>query len=42
MEIANAFSELNDPHVQRERLEAQKEMLGEQKVIDEDFLMALE
>jgi lysyl-tRNA synthetase class 2 len=42
MEIANAFSELNDPHIQRERLEAQKEMIGEHKVIDEDFLMALE
>ncbi len=42
MEIANAFSELNDPHDQRRRLEAQKEMIGEHKVIDEDFLMALE
>jgi len=42
MEIANAFSELNDPVVQRERLEAQREMIGELKVIDEDFLMALE
>jgi len=42
MEIANAFSELNDPAIQRERLETQKEMLGEDKVIDEDFLMALE
>lgn len=42
MEIANAFSELNDPFIQRERLEAQKEMIGEHKVIDEDFLMALE
>ncbi len=42
MEIANAFSELNDPAIQRERLEAQKEMIGEHKVIDEDFLMALE
>lgn len=42
MEIANAFSELNDPHVQRERLLAQKEMIGEHKELDEDFLMALE
>ncbi len=42
MEIANAFSELNDPHVQRERLLAQKELLGEHKILDEDFLAALE
>lgn len=42
MEIANAFSELNDPHIQRERLEAQRETIGDGKVIDEDFLEALE
>ena len=42
MEIANAFSELNDSVIQRQRLEAQKELMGEQKIIDEDFLMALE
>ncbi|MBI3313519.1 MAG: lysine--tRNA ligase [Candidatus Omnitrophica bacterium] len=42
MEIANAFSELNDPAIQRERLEAQREMIGEHKVLDEDFLTALE
>ncbi len=42
MEIANAFSELNDPRIQRERLMQQKEMIGEHKIIDEDFLMALE
>ncbi len=42
MEVANAFSELNDPHIQRERLEAQREMIGESKIIDEDFLTALE
>ncbi len=42
MEVANAFSELNDPAVQRERLMVQKDMIGEHKVIDEDFLMALE
>ena len=42
MEIANAFSELNDPAIQRERLTKQKELIGESKEIDEDFLMALE
>ncbi|MBU3759917.1 MAG: lysine--tRNA ligase [Candidatus Omnitrophica bacterium] len=42
MEIANAFSELNDPHIQRERLESQRQMIGEHKEIDEDFLTALE
>lgn len=42
MEIANAFSELNDPVIQRERLMQQKEMIGEHKEIDEDFLTALE
>ncbi len=42
MEVANAFSELNDPNIQRERLMSQKEMIGEHKEIDEDFLMALE
>jgi len=42
LEVANAFSELNDPVIQRERLTAQKEIIGESKVIDEDFLMALE
>ena len=42
MEVANAFSELNDPVIQRERLESQRGMIGEHKVIDEDFLMALE
>lgn len=42
MEIANAFSELNDPRIQRERLAAQKEILGGDKAIDEDFLTALE
>ncbi len=42
MELANAFSELNDPAIQRQRLEEQKETIGDQKVIDEDFLTALE
>ena len=42
MEIANAFSELNDPVIQREKLEKQVEIIGENKKLDEDFLMALE
>lgn len=42
MEIANAFSELNDPSVQRKRLTEQQELIGEHKQIDEDFLTALE
>jgi len=42
MEIANAFSELNDPTIQRQRLMEQKELIGESKEVDEDFLMALE
>ena len=41
-EIANAFSELNDPEIQRKRLTEQKEIIGAGKEIDEDFLMALE
>ncbi|MBI4115002.1 MAG: lysine--tRNA ligase [Candidatus Omnitrophica bacterium] len=42
IEIANAFSELNDPIVQREKLEKQVEIIGGNKKLDEDFVMALE
>ena len=42
MEIANAFSELNDPVIQREKLEKQVEVIGGDKRLDEDFLTALE
>ncbi len=42
MEIANAFSELNDPVIQREKLEKQVEIIGGNKKLDEDFLTALE
>ena len=47
MEIANAFTELNDPQVQRQRLEEQealrKQFHGEElDRLDEDFLVALE
>lgn len=39
MELGNAYSELNDPVLQRERLEAQIEA---DEQLDEDFLRALE
>jgi lysyl-tRNA synthetase class 2 len=46
MEIANAFSELNDPDVQRERFEAQRrqEALGDEEAhpYDEQYVEALE
>jgi lysyl-tRNA synthetase, class II len=46
MEIANAFSELNDPDVQRERFEAQRRLADEgdeeTQPYDELFLEALE
>lgn len=45
MEVANAFTELNDPPEQRERFRQQlKERVGDEEVelADEDFLQALE
>jgi lysyl-tRNA synthetase class 2 len=47
MEIANSFTELNDPAVQRERFDGQEEVRqlyedDEVDRLDEDFLIALE
>ena len=46
MEIANAFSELNDPQEQRFRLTEQSKLRDrgdeEAQVLDEDFLEAME
>jgi lysyl-tRNA synthetase class 2 len=40
LEVANAYSELNDPQEQRRRMEAQVAAGGGE--LDEDFLLALE
>ncbi len=47
MEIANSYSELNDPAVQRQRMEGQHylaQVMGDDEAdrLDEDFLLALE
>ncbi|GAH64691.1 unnamed protein product, partial [marine sediment metagenome] len=45
MEIANAFTELNDPEEQRQRFQQQKERRAEGEItesIDEDYILALE
>ncbi len=42
LEVANAYSELNDPVEQRERFKTQMPVEGEAGKIDEDFLRALE
>jgi lysyl-tRNA synthetase class 2 len=42
LELANAFSELNDPREQRARFEAQIRDREEYALLDEDFLSALE
>ncbi|MCX5716086.1 MAG: lysine--tRNA ligase [Candidatus Omnitrophica bacterium] len=42
MEVANAYSELNDPVEQRQRFEEQAEGEGKKGRIDEDFVRALE
>jgi len=45
VELVNAFGELTDPHLQRQRLEAEmnekERIYGERYPIDEDFLAAL-
>jgi lysyl-tRNA synthetase, class II len=44
MEIANAYSELNDPREQRRRFEEEIKVLDadEEKSVDDDYLLALE
>ena len=42
MEVANAYSELNDPIEQKKRFEAQRDGAADASKIDEDFLRALE
>ena len=43
LEVANAYTEQNDPIEQRRRLQASQELGGEQaQAVDEDFLEALE
>lgn len=43
MELANAFTELNDPEDQRSRMEEAARLSGEEHAeIDQDFLLALE
>jgi lysyl-tRNA synthetase class 2 len=42
MEVANAYSELNDPREQRKRFSEQLAEAGERQKPDEDFLCALE
>jgi lysyl-tRNA synthetase class 2 len=44
MEIGNAYTELNDPAIQRENLDGQLTGEGDEtmRVMDEDFLRALE
>jgi lysyl-tRNA synthetase class 2 len=43
MEIANGFSELNDPHDQLERMEEATQLRGEEHAeVDSDYILALE
>ena len=42
MEVANAYTELNDPVEQRKRFETQMEGADQAGQLDEDFLLALE
>ena len=42
MEVANAYSELNDPREQRKRFTGQLAGKDERQKIDEDFVEALE